>query len=156
MYKNKRDVRKVKQRCKDNTTDWRERDTRNQEWENGSKATRKEWIGRPRLDRWRDESMKGRKGKAARQKWQKDIIKERTNIQIQHFIHRSDLAARITNCKLPAIQLHSDSNWRHPLFCCSACVNHQRFDHYPEQTGIARTAWASTDTRKAQCQFRNI
>jgi hypothetical protein len=31
-------------------------------------------------------------------------------MQIQHFIYRSDLADRITNCKLPAIQLHSDSN----------------------------------------------
>jgi len=126
MYKrNKRYVRQVKQRRKDNTTDWRKRDERNQGWENGSKAARKEWIGRPRLDRWKyerwkDERMKRRKGKEARQKWQKDKIKERTNMQTQHFIYSSDLADRITNCKLPAIQLHSDSNWRHPLFWCSA------------------------------------
>jgi len=142
MYKrNKRDVRQVKQRRKDNTTDWRKRDKRNQGWENGSKAARKEWIGRPRLDRWKyerwkDERMKRRKGKAARQKWQKDKIKERTNMQTQHFIYSSDLADRITNCKLPAIQLHSDSNWRHPLFWCSARVNHQRYDRYPEQKGM--------------------
>jgi hypothetical protein len=116
------------------------RDKRNRGWENECKAAKMEWIGRPKMDRWKYEKIegwknKGRKGKAARQKWQKDKIKERTNMPIQHFIYKSDLADRITNCKLPAIQLHSDSNWRHPLFCCSACVNHQRYDRSPKQKG---------------------
>jgi len=142
MYeRNKRDVRQVKLRCKDNTTDWRKRDKRNQVWENGSKAARKEWIGRPRLDRWKYERIEGwknerKKGEGSNTEMTEGQKKERTNMQIQHFIYRSDLADRITNCKLPAIQLHLDSNWRHPLFCCSAYVNHQRYDRYPEQRGM--------------------